>query len=147
MSLKTFKNTYSIYLMTTIQTIASGISYISDKLLPKILPTPHHSPEAKLSVTPDSLANKEEPLIWQSRFSTLWPPQSMFSELHLIPHLHKISASTTIVLYTFPPTCSGPYLGWKVHLPYLLSSTFCMFFKIQFKIHLFETSLEYSSQK
>lgn len=49
MSLKTFKNTYSIYLMTTNQIIASGLSYLSDKLFPKNLPGSCHSPEAVMS--------------------------------------------------------------------------------------------------
>lgn len=59
-SLKTFKNTYSTYLMTSNQTRASSLSYTFDKLFPKILPRSYHSPEAKLSGAADSLKNKDD---------------------------------------------------------------------------------------
>lgn len=106
--------------MTTNRTIASSLSYISDKLFPKILPGSWYYPEAKLSVAPATLANRGS-LIWESKLNT-GRLKSAFPELYLIPHLHKISASTTVVLYTFPPTC--PYLGQNVHLLHLFSSKF-----------------------
>lgn len=53
--------------MTNNQTFASRLAYISHKLFPKTLTGSCQSPEIKLSVAPDSLAN-ENSSMWQSRF-------------------------------------------------------------------------------
>ena len=44
--------------MTNKQTFASSLAYISDKLFPKTLAGSCYSPEIKLSMAPDSLANE-----------------------------------------------------------------------------------------
>lgn len=57
--------------MITNQAIASGLTFLTNHFLKFCHDNVCHSLEAKLSVAPESLANKEDSLIWQSRLNTV----------------------------------------------------------------------------
>lgn len=128
-SLKILKTTYRIYYLTTTnQTIAYSLSYISGKLFSKTLPELCHSPKARVSVAPNSLANQENSLIRKSRLIIGWH-QSTFPELYRAPSYTKFlpqyCSFIHFSVYLLQPTRwleSSPSLFTPIKMLHIFSS-------------------------